>query len=150
MAKKNLSALMQGIMGEADENTKPAEKTEVVVEEEKPALSPETTPAPAEDETPAFDDLEEKVDEEFTDAPEDEERPARRRSVGRPPKGTKREKSDEVRATFIVDPELLRKVKYISFAEECLMKEVVDRALWDYIKSWEESNGKIRLPRKRK
>ena len=70
----------------------------------------------------------------------------RRQNVGRPEKGKERNQKNEIRATFIVDPGLIRKIKYISLVEGNLLKDVVNEALTAYISSWEESNGKINLP----
>ena len=74
----------------------------------------------------------------------------RKENVGRPKKGeaTKiAKKSQEVRATFIVDADLLRKVKYISLVEGLLLKDVIAEALNAYVNKWEEVNRKIRLPK---
>lgn len=49
---------------------------------------------------------------------------------------------------FIVDPDQIRKVKYISLVESSLMKDVISNALTTYIETWETKNGKIRLPKK--
>ena len=49
----------------------------------------------------------------------------RRENVGRPKKGEpakSTKKPQEIRATFIVDPDLLRKVKYISLVEGILLR----------------------------
>ena len=73
----------------------------------------------------------------------------RRRNVGRPRKGESGPKTNEVRATFIVDPELIRKVKYISLVESSLLKDVISEALTSFIEAWESENGKIRLPKKK-
>ena len=74
----------------------------------------------------------------------------RRENVGRPKKGEPAQsarKPQEIRATFIVDPDLLRKVKYISLVEGILLKDVISEALNDYVDAWEEKNKKIRLPK---
>lgn len=68
-----------------------------------------------------------------TDKPE-------RRKPGRP-KNTQ----NEIRATFIVSPELLKKVKYISLMDDCLQKDVIDKALRNYINEWEHKNRKINI-----
>lgn len=73
----------------------------------------------------------------------------RRQNVGRPRKGETGSKSEEVRATFIVDPEVVRKLKYISLVESNLLKDVISEALTSYIESWESENGRIRLPKKK-
>ena len=50
-------------------------------------------------------------------------------------------------STFIVDPDLVRKVKYISLVEGILLKDVISEALNNYVDAWEEKNKKIRLPK---
>ena len=62
--------------------------------------------------------------------------------VGRPKTQTKEitkssqegTKENEVRATFIVNEEILEKLKAIAYWERELIKEVVNRALEDYVK----------------
>ncbi len=74
----------------------------------------------------------------------------RKENVGRPKKGEavkNAKKTQEIRATFIVDPDLLRKVKYISLVEGTLLKDVINEALNNYVDGWEENNKKIRLPK---
>ena len=74
----------------------------------------------------------------------------RRENVGRPKKGEaakSAKKPQEIRATFIVDPDLVRKVKYISLVESILLKDVISEALNNYVDAWEEKNKKIRLPK---
>ena len=74
----------------------------------------------------------------------------RRENVGRPKKGEtakSAKKPQEIRATFIVDPDLVRKVKYISLVEGILLKDVISEALNNYVDDWEEKNKKIRLPK---
>ena len=75
----------------------------------------------------------------------------RRENVGRPKKGETAKsarKPQEIRATFIVDPDLVRKVKYISLVEGILLKDVISEALNNYVDAWEENNRKIKLPKK--
>lgn len=71
----------------------------------------------------------------------------RRQNVGRPRKGETGKQTNEVRATFIVDPEVVRKLKYVSLAEGSLLKDVIAEALNSYLDTWESENGKIRLPK---
>ena len=76
----------------------------------------------------------------------------RRENVGRPKKGEaakSAKKPQEIRATFIVDPDLVRKVKYISLVEGILLKDVISEALNSYVDAWEENNRKIKLPKKK-
>ena len=70
----------------------------------------------------------------------------RRENVGRPKKSESAKKPQEIRATFIVDPDLLRKVKYISLVEDILMKDVIFEALNNYVDAREAYNRKIKLP----
>lgn len=121
MAKKNLASLMNGIMGDS-----------------KPAVS----------ETSSEESQNLPVSE-VTDEMKESLEAKRRRNVGRPRKGESGSKVQETRATFIVDPELIRKIKYISLVENNLLKDVIGEALSSFIESWEEENGKIRLPKKK-
>ena len=52
----------------------------------------------------------------------------RRWKVGRPRKGESGSKTTEILTTFIVDPDQIRKVKYISLVESSLMKDVISNA----------------------
>ena len=125
MAKKNLATLMNGIMGEP----KPQETTIPDNQMIEPAAEPESS--------------------EVTEAMKENLETKRYRNVGRPKKGTTPTKKEETRATFIVDPELIRKLKYISLVESSLLKDVISEALTGYINEWEAENGKIRLPKKK-
>lgn len=107
--------------------------------------SPKAAPAKAsskqaatETETAATEQMKSKLDAK------------RRENVGRPKKGEagkSAKKPQEIRATFIVDPDLVRKVKYISLVEGILLKDVISEALNNYVDIWEEKNKKIRLPK---
>ena len=119
MAKKNLASLMDGIMGEP-----------------KPAITIETAVKPQETASVS------EITEEMVDSLETK----RKRNVGRPRKGEDAIRSNEIRATFIVDPELVRKMKYISLVNCELLKDVVDRAFKTYIEAWESANNRISLP----
>lgn len=72
---------------------------------------------------------------------------AGRRRPGRPRKGETVEPSNEIRATFIVNQDLIKKIKYISLVDDSLLKDVIDNALSEYIANWESENGEIRLPK---
>lgn len=111
MAKKNLTSLISGIMGENIESAS--------IESQAPEITSEMQ-----------ENLESK----------------RRQNVGRPKKSSPAKPSNETRATFIVDADVVRKLKYISLAEGQLLKEVINTALTSYIDEWESENGKIRLP----
>lgn len=56
-------------------------------------------------------------------------------------KGTK---PTETRATFIVQDETLEKLKAIAYWDRLLIKEVVEEAFIDAIKSYEKKNGPIK------
>lgn len=73
---------------------------------------------------------------------EKESVPVAPRKPGRPKKD---EAKKEIRATFIVDPELVRKVKYISLMDDRLQKDVINDALTEYISNWESEHGKIKM-----
>lgn len=58
-------------------------------------------------------------------------------------------KEKETRATFIVNEELLDKLKAIAYWDRKLIKEVVDTALQDAIDKYEKKNGDIKpIPKK--
>ena len=151
MSKKNLSLLMDGFMGEANSSDSVQEQAVVQAPEqvEQPAVkddkqeSPKAAPAKASSkkettETAATEQMKSKLDAK------------RRENVGRPKKGESAKnakKPQEIRATFIVDPDLVRKVKYISLVEGILLKDVISEALNNYVDIWEEKNKKIRLPK---
>lgn len=84
---------------------------------------------------------------EITDEMKENLEAKRRQNVGRPRKGESGKQTNEVRATFIVDPEVVRKLKYVSLAEGSLLKDVIAEALNSYLDSWESEHGKIRLPK---
>lgn len=58
-------------------------------------------------------------------------------------------KEKETRATFIVNEELLDKLKAIAYWDRELIKEVVDTALQDRVNKYEEKNGVVKpIPNK--
>lgn len=57
-----------------------------------------------------------------------------------------KDKAAVIRATFVCDPELIRKIKYIGLASGRLHKDVVSDALSEYIARWETEHGTISLP----
>lgn len=157
MSKKNLSLLMDGFMGEAtssdsvQEQPKEQVVEQVAAQAEQPAVqddkqeSPKAASAKASSkkettETAATEQMKSKLDAK------------RRENVGRPKKGESAKnakKPQEIRATFIVDPDLLQKVKYISLVEGILLKDVISEALNNYVDKWETDNRKIRLPKRK-
>ncbi len=155
MSKKNLSLWMDGFMGEANqselakEQPKEQDVEHTEAQAEQPAVqdekneSPKATsskviPKQEANETAATEQMKSKLEAK------------RRENVGRPKKGEtakSSKKPQEIRATFIVDPDLVRKVKYISLVEGILLKDVISEALNNYVDVWEEKNKKIRLPK---
>ena len=117
MGKKNLASLMSGIMGDSKPQDKGGFEVQVSKSQEVSEELIETSVNP------------------------------RYSNVGRPKKGTTKEKKNEIRATFIVDPEQIRKIKYISLVENALIKDIMAVALSNYIEEWEQRNGSIKLPR---
>jgi hypothetical protein len=84
------------------------------------------------------------------DQPEKEKR-------GRPKTQTKKvlsssqegTKENETRATFIVNEELLDKVKALAYWDRVLIKDIVNTALLDAISKHEKKNGNIKpIPEK--
>lgn len=58
-------------------------------------------------------------------------------------------KEKETRATFIVNEDLLDKLKSIAYWDRVLIKEVVNKALEEAINKHEKKNGKIKpIPKK--
>ncbi|WP_304266076.1 hypothetical protein [Phocaeicola plebeius] len=157
MSKKNLSLLMDGFMGEVNpsdsvqEQPKKQDVEQVAAEAEQPAVqddkqeSPKAAPAKA-------SSKEETTETAATEQMKSKLEAKRRENVGRPKKGEtakSAKKPQEIRATFIVDPDLLQKVKYISLVEGILLKDVISEALNNYVDKWETDNRKIRLPKRK-
>ena len=151
MSKKNLSLWMDGFMGEANPTDQAKElpqeqqveqtQEQVVAKEVQEQQHAVTGEASVQREVPATTSTE-KIKSKLE--------AKRRENVGRPKKGEpakSAKKPQEIRATFIVDPDLLRKVKYISLVEGILLKDVISEALNNYVDIWEEKNKKIRLPK---
>ena len=58
-------------------------------------------------------------------------------------------KENETRATFILNEELLEKVKAIAYWDRVLIKDVVNTALQEIVTKYEEKNGDIKpIPKK--
>lgn len=157
MSKKNLSLLMDGFMGETNSSDSVQEHPkEQAVEQDaeqagQPAAqtdkmdSPKAAPAKA-------SSKKETTEMAATEQMKSKLEAKRRENVGRPKKGESAKsakKPQEIRATFIVDPDLLQKVKYISLVEGILLKDVISEALNNYVDKWETDNRKIRLPKRK-
>ncbi|WP_195591386.1 hypothetical protein [Bacteroides finegoldii] len=146
MAKKNLTLLMDGFIGEAQTSSATQQQSiqgKCVAQEEIQDAKSQNDELSHVKETPSAE----------TGTPEQMKsrlEVKRKENVGRPKKGEaakNAKKPQEVRATFIVDADLLRKVKYISLVEGLLLKDVIAEALNAYVNKWEEVNRKIRLPK---
>jgi len=58
-------------------------------------------------------------------------------------------KENETRATFIINEELLDKLKAIAYWERVLIKDVVNTALQETVAKYEKKNGDIKpIPKK--
>ena len=157
MSKKNLSLLMDGFMGEANQaesvQEQPKEQaTEQATEQaEQPTVQTDKQESPkaVSSKTATKKDANET---ETTEKMKSRLEAKRRENVGRPKKGEtakSAKKPHEIRATFIVDPDLLQKVKYISLVEGILLKDVISEALNNYVDKWETDNRKILLPKRK-
>ncbi len=153
MSKKNLSLWMDGFMGEAN----PTDQAKQLPQEQQVELTQEQAVAKEVLEQQHAVTEEPSVQREVpatasTEKVKSKLEAKRRENVGRPKKGEpvkSAKKPQEIRATFIVNPDLLRKVKYISLVEGILLKDVISEALNNYVDAWEENNRKIKLPRKK-
>ena len=76
------------------------------------------------------------------------EKPKRGRPVTQTKEVTKSSqegtKEKETRATFIVNEELLEKLKAIAYWDRKLIKEVVDTALQEAVAKYEKKNGDVK------
>jgi hypothetical protein len=82
-----------------------------------------------------------------------QEKPKRERPVTQTKEITKSSqkgtKENETRATFIINEELLEKLKAIAYWDRCLIKDVVNTALQDVVAKYEKKNGDIKpVPKK--
>lgn len=58
-------------------------------------------------------------------------------------------KENETRATFIINEELLEKLKAIAYWDRVLIKDVINTALQDVVAKYEKKNGDIKpIPKK--
>lgn len=53
-------------------------------------------------------------------------------------------KTKEIRATFIVNEGKLEKIKSLAHTEGILIKDILDKALEDFVSKWEAKHGKIK------
>jgi hypothetical protein len=84
---------------------------------------------------------------------EQPEKPKRGRPVTQTKEITKSSqegtKENETRATFIINEELLEKVKAIAYWDRVLIKDVVNTALQETVAKYEKKNGDIKpIPKK--
>ena len=153
MSKKNLSLWMDGFMGEVNSSDSVQEQAVVQAAEQVEQSAAQDDKQESPKEAPAKVSSKQKATEKAaTEQMKSKLEAKRRENVGRPKKGEtakNSKKPQEIRATFIVDPDLLRKVKYISLVEGILLKDVISEALNSYVDAWEENNRKIKLPKKK-
>lgn len=76
-------------------------------------------------------------------APDNNQNPEEKRSVGRPKRDSSKE---EVRATFVGDKNTMRKLKFIAVADDCLLKDIINKSFENFIAQWEAERGEINLP----
>ena len=79
-------------------------------------------------------------------------------SVTAEPKAAKKEitktsqigtKEKETRATFIVNEDLLEKMKAVAYWDRVLIKDIINQALEEHIARYEKKNGEIKaMPKK--
>lgn len=84
---------------------------------------------------------------------EQKEKPKRGRPVTQTKEITKSSqegtKENETRATFIINEELLEKLKAIAYWDRVLIKDVVNTALQETVAKYEKKNGDIKpIPKK--
>ena len=148
MAKKNLTLLMDGFIGEAQTSS---------VTQQQSIQGKSASQEESQDVKPQNDDVNHAKETQSmviktTEQMKSRLEAKRKENVGRPKKGEaakNAKKLQEVRATFIVDADLLRKVKYISLVEGLLLKDILAEALNAYVDKWETDNRKIKLPKKK-
>lgn len=157
MSKKNLSLWMDGFMGEANptDQAKELPQEQAVEQTEEQAEQPEVQGDKNESQKATSSKVipkQEATETAATEQMKSKLNAKRRKNVGRSKKGEaakSAKKPQEIRATFIVDPDLLQKVKYISLVEGILLKDVISEALNNYVDKWETDNRKIRLPKRK-
>ena len=58
-------------------------------------------------------------------------------------------KENETRATFIVNEELLEKLKAVAYWDRVMIKDVINTALEETVTKYEKKNGKVKpIPKK--
>lgn len=70
--------------------------------------------------------------------------PAMREDTSKPSATHPKEEKKEIRATFIVDSELLDKIKAISYWERTQIKDSVHHAFSSFIDNYEKEHGKVK------
>lgn len=89
-------------------------------------------------------------DADVTDGKKTALQKKRSENAGRPTKDTRPSmeqgtKAGETRATFIIQKQLLRKLKFISLMDTRLLKDIISESLTATVEEWEKENGKIKL-----
>lgn len=130
MAKKDRLKNLLGAISERPTQEQPQEAAQAS------AMGDNRVPSELVQELGISPELEEKLNE------------ARLSKRGRPKGRGNGNPNRENRATFIVDRDLTRKLKYIALMETRTYKAIVGKALQEYIDRWESKNGEINLPKK--
>ena len=136
MSKKNLSGGLNSLLGDQpkEKAITPAQKRAINKRAKYSALLEESN----------------KLVKQLRDQPD-------KPKVGRPVTQTKEitkssqdgTKENETRATFIINEELLEKVKAIAYWERELIKETINKALQETVAKYEKKNGDIQpIPKK--
>ena len=133
MAKKDRLKNLIGAIKETPTQEQPQEEVKAST-----GLSEDRQPLPSElvQELGISPEMEEKLNE------------VRLSKRGRPKGRGNGHPNRENRATFIVDKDVTRKLKYIALMETQTYKTIVGEALQAYIDRWESENGTINLPKK--
>lgn len=77
---------------------------------------------------------------------------APKRKQGRPKTSTREitkssqenTREGETRATFIMSMEQVEKIKAVAYYERKKIKNIIERAIQDYLGAWEKANGKLK------
>jgi hypothetical protein len=81
---------------------------------------------------------------------------ARSKAVGRPnredkdnktaPSTERGTKPGEMRKTYVITTDLVKKIEAISFWDSKSLKEVINEALTIYVRGWEKKHGPVKMP----
>lgn len=82
------------------------------------------------------------VDKMITSTPT--EKPTAKAKPAAPKQPRAQGTAPEVKATFMLDADIERKLRYIAYAERSKQKTIINDALRNYIDDYERTHGKIR------